>query len=180
MKELLEKVDSVFIIVDLWSNRLMKEFLGMTCPTFTNLECNRFRGEHNGENIAQNYEELISFYKLKGKVIHIVTDNASNMLKAFRLPGFDVLIADELDSEPSDEEDEVDIQSVDVTNSLSYLPEHDSCFIHTLQLVVKDGFKQAGIINKVLAKTANIVSHVRRSIHANDILEGKKGCKQRW
>ena len=66
---------------------------------------------------------------------------------------------------------------MDVTNSLIYLPEHDSCFIHTLQLVVKDGFKQAGMINKVLA---NIVSYVRRSIHANNILEGKKGCKQRW
>ena len=96
------------------------------------------------------------------------------MLKAFRLPGFDVLIADELDSEPSDEEDEEDIQSVDVTNSLIYLPEHDSCFIHTLQLVVKGGFKQEGMIKKVLAKTANIVSYVRRSIHGNDILEGEK------
>ena len=62
--------------------------------------CNRIRGEHNAENIALNYEELISFYKLKGKVTHNVTDYALNMLKAFRLPGFDVLIADELDSEP--------------------------------------------------------------------------------
>ena len=114
MKELLEKVDSVSITVDLWSNRLMKGFLGITCHFIFDwslrsliLGCNRFRGEHNAENIAQNYEELISFYKLKGKVTHIVTDNASNMLKAFRLPGFSVLIADELDSEPSDEEDEV-------------------------------------------------------------------------
>ena len=90
----------------------------------------------------------------------------------------DVLIADELDSENSDEEDEGDIQSVDLTNSLIYLPEHDSCFIHTLQLVVKDGFKQAGMINKVLAKTANIVSYVRRSIHANDILEGGKAASK--
>ena len=176
MQKLLEKVDSLSITVDLWSNRLMKEFLGITCHFIFDwslrsliLGCNRFRGEHNAENIAHNYEELISFYKLKGKVTHIVTDSASNMLKAFRLPSFDVLIADELDSEPSDEVDEGDIQSVDLTNSLIYLPEHDSCFINTLQLVVKDGFKQAGMINKVLANTANIVSYVRRSIHANDI-----------
>ena len=162
MKELLEKVDSVSITVDLWSNRLMKGFLGITCHFIFDwslrsliLGCNRFCGEHNAENIAQNYEELISFYKLKGKVTHIVTDNASNMLKAFRLAVFGVLIADELDSEPSDEEDEGDIQSVDVTNSLIYLPEHDSCFIHTLQLVVKDGFKQAGMINKARLDSVN-------------------------
>ena len=91
MKELLEKVDSVSITVDLWSNRQMKGFLGITCHFIFDwslrsliLGCNRFRGENNAENIAQNYEELISFYKLKGKVTHIVTDNASNMLKAFR------------------------------------------------------------------------------------------------
>ena len=91
----------------------MKGFLGITCHFIFDwslrsliLGFNRFRGEHNAENIAQNYEELISFYKLKGKVTHIVTVNASNMLKAFRLPGFGVLIADELDSEPSNEEDE--------------------------------------------------------------------------
>ena len=42
------------------------------------------------------------------------------------------------------------------------------------QLVVKDGFKQAGMINKVLAKNVNIVSYVWRSIRANDILEGEK------
>ena len=148
MKELLEKVDSVSITVDMWSNRLMNGFLGITCHFIFDwslcsliLGCDRFRGEHNAENIAQNYEELIWFYKLKGKVTHIVTDNTSNMLKAFRLPGFDVFIADELDSEPSDEEDEGDIQSVAITNSLIYLPEHDSCFIHTLQLVVKMDFK---------------------------------------
>ena len=50
MKELLEKVDSVSIKVDLWSNRLMKGFLGITCHFIFDwslrsliLGCKRFR-----------------------------------------------------------------------------------------------------------------------------------------
>ena len=41
-------------------------------------------------------------------------------------------------------------------------------------MVVKDGFKEAGTVNKVLAKAANIVSYVRKSTYASDILEGEK------
>ena len=61
--------------------------------------------------------------------------------------------------------------------------EHDSCFAHILQLV-KDGskeagaingFKEAGAINKVIAKASSIyiVSHVRRSTHATEVLDGE-------
>ena len=45
---------------------------------------------------------------------------------------------------------------------------------HTLQLMVKDGFKNSRGINKVLAKAANIVSYVRKSTKASEILEGEK------
>ena len=55
-----------------------------------------------------------------------------------------------------------------------YLPQHDSCFAHTIQLVAKDGFKNAKAINKVLAKAASIVSYVRKSVNASEILEGER------
>ena len=54
-----------------------------------------------------------------------------------------------------------------------YVNEHVSCFAYTLQLVIKDGFKQAGI-NKVLTKTSAIMMHVRKSIHASELLEREK------
>ena len=41
--------------------------------------------------------------------------------------------------------------------------EQVSCFAHTLQLLIKNGFKLAAGINNVLAKTTIIVMHVRKS-----------------
>ena len=60
-----------------------------------------------------------------------------------------------------------------------FLPEHDPCFAHSIQLVVKDGFKDARGINKVLSKAASIVSYVRKSIRATEILEGEKRLQAR-
>ena len=45
------------------------------------------------------------------------------------------------------------------------LNQHIPYFAHVLQLVIKDGFKQAANINKALNKASSIVSHVRKSIH---------------
>ena len=54
------------------------------------------------------------------------------------------------------------------------LSKHLPCFAHTLQLVIHDGFKQAGSIGKVIAKASKIVSRVRHSTHVSDILEGER------
>ena len=51
--------------------------------------------------------------------------------------------------------------------------EHDPCFAHTIQLVVKDGLKDAGQLNKVLGKVSNLVAHVRRSCVATKALEAE-------
>ena len=39
---------------------------------------------------------------------------------------------------------------------------------------VKDAFKQASSINKVLNKVSTIVKHVRKSVNASEILESEK------
>ena len=44
-------------------------------------------------------------------------------------------------------------------------------------LVIKDDFKQAGSINKLLSKVSAIVSHVTRSIHAAKVLESERRLK---
>ena len=78
----------------MWSNRQMRSYLGMTAHCIIDwkmhsfmLACKRFTGRHTADNILQEYEE-ISFYNIPDKVSDIVTDNASNMMCTFSLPGF--------------------------------------------------------------------------------------------
>ena len=52
-----------------------------------------------------------------------------------------------------------------------YLPSHDSCYAHTVQLVVKDGLKEADTIKAVIAKASSIVGWVRRSTINTEMLE---------
>ncbi len=97
-------------------------------------------------------------------------------MKAFTLPGFE----EPEDSSPGSDDLESETeycskpQDITVDDIPSYAAEQDTCFAYTLQLVIKDGLRQAGPITKVLGKASNIVSHVRRSIHASEILEGEK------
>lgn len=99
------------------------------------------------------------------------------MIKAFSLPRFSAQPEDDSDDD-SELEDEFEASSVlpadiydDITN------EHIPCFAHTMQLAIKDVFKQASSINKVLSKASGIVSHVKKSIHSSEILESEKRLK---
>jgi len=42
-----------------------------------------FRDSHTGQNIAKTIERCLQKYRLREKVHYIITDNASNMRKAF-------------------------------------------------------------------------------------------------
>lgn len=75
----------------------MRAFIGITAHFILNwkmknvmLSCNRFRGSHIGERIRQQYDEAVATYGIADKVSEVVSDNASNMLKAFSMPGVDV------------------------------------------------------------------------------------------
>ena len=56
---------------------------------------------------------------------------------------------------------------------MTFMQQHAPCFAHTLQLVIKDGFKQAPNINKVMKKATAIVSYVHKSISASEALESE-------
>ena len=179
---MLSKADSkICVTIDLWSSRQMRSYYGVTGHFITDwtlysvmLACTRFSGSHTGDAIADKFQDVTSSFEISEKISHVVTDNASNMLKAFSLPGFEDCHDNTDEGDDSDNEDgadDTDTEPEEDPTMYAYIQQHLSCFAHTLQLVIKDGFKQAGAINKVLAKASAIVAHVRKSIHASEMLE---------
>lgn len=79
-------------------------------------------------------------FDIANKTTAVVSDNATNMVKAFSIPGFELNeICSENDNSDSDDEcsetdDTTTESSIDVC-----LPKHVRGFAHTLQLVVKKG-----------------------------------------
>ena len=150
--KLLESATQVSVTLDLWSNRQMQSFIGIIAHFVCNwklqsamLSCSRFKGRHTGESIFQEYETTMETFNISSKVKHVITDHASNMLKAFNLPGYE---EEEEEEDTDDDDEDIDSTSVDdYSASLDILPvEHHGCFSHALQLVIKDGFKKAGQI----------------------------------
>lgn len=151
------------------------------------LACKRFRGRHPAMNIVQEYEETVQCFDLGAKIGTIVTDNASKMVAAFNLPGFPMAKTPASpDSESEGEEEDLTAEPETDPDMYEVLPaERTPCFAHTLQLVVKDGLKEAGQVNRVIGKTAKLVSFIHKSTClATDILEGERhvetDCQTRW
>ena len=97
-----QNCQTVSITVDIWSDRKMRSFLGVTAhvviqekeahllKSFT-LACEQFVGRHSGENIAAAFEKIVQQFEIKNKITYIITDNAANMKKAFHtcFPSFE-------------------------------------------------------------------------------------------
>ena len=120
----LQLTKSVSLTIDIWSSRDMRSYIGITCHFVMDykicslmLSCNRFRGTHSAEHIRAKYAEIITAFELHGKVASIITDNASNMLKAFvSLPGMAPIAAIDGTEADVDYED-VDLDELEDTDS---------------------------------------------------------------
>ena len=133
------------------------------------LSCSQLQGRHTAENIISEFEEVVTHYEISDKVFRVVTDNGSNVKKAFLetidLPEF--MVEGDSEDEDRDIEEEGDdfgdsSDGSKVDEKLS-LPQRVPCFAHTLQLCVKDGLKASSPIAAVLHKAGRIVSHCRKS-----------------
>ncbi|XP_048867862.1 E3 SUMO-protein ligase ZBED1-like isoform X4 [Brienomyrus brachyistius] len=184
----MQSAADICLTVDLWSNRSMRSFFAMTSHFISDFElqnvmlsCRRFKGRHSADNICGVYEDILSTYGIKNKVSFIVTDNASNILKAFTLfPPMAVV-----DDEEEMEQDAVsDLHVVNIDEEMMYFPpERSPCFVHTLQLVVRDALDQVGSIKNVLDKIQKLVSFCHKSPVATEILGDYKLCHSnvaRW
>ncbi|KAK2152952.1 hypothetical protein LSH36_313g00004 [Paralvinella palmiformis] len=135
-KQQLKQTQSVCLITDLCQ---MKSFIGVTghfihdwSKHSITLASKRVKGCSTFENIHQQYEKIVTSFDITHKISHIITDNASNIIKAFNfyLPGFTGeynKVSDANTDNGSDEDDALDSASIDRTVYEQIL-ERDPCY----------------------------------------------------
>ncbi|XP_063846812.1 uncharacterized protein LOC135092289 [Scylla paramamosain] len=170
-------VGYVCVTLDLCTNRQMRSCTGITCHFNDNfqlqatlLACTRFKGSHTAQKIHATFTEIITSFNLQTKILTIVTDSGTTVLKALvTLPGVDDADTNQ-DSEGEEEDDTFHIPDNN-DNLLHLLPGHVRCFVHTLQTTVKDGLQEAGPVSGVTGKASRLASHVRHSALPSDIVQ---------
>lgn len=199
---------NVCTTADMWSCA-KKSYLGITAhyinPTTLEreslaLSCRRFLGQHTHDMIAMHVDEVHAEYGISHKVSLTITDNASNMKKAFEKFGISTLIdPDSIDTdlnefmdilhEEEDEEGEKDEEAIEIDSSadsedsfeiidLPYLPNRESCACHTLNLISttdsdikpKEDRKYANLHEKVFGKLSSLWNRSSRSDSAHEQL----------
>ncbi|CAF1444839.1 unnamed protein product [Didymodactylos carnosus] len=145
----------------------------------------KVESSHTGDKLLKEYEAIMAQYDIEQKVVRLVTDNASNNIKAFGsliVPGFEPYFEESSD-ERSDEEDEEEEERIGddretnsneindwcdtlfVSEELLRLP----CYIHTLQLVVSDGLKESFCIKAAISKVSSIAKFSHKNGTANTV-----------
>jgi len=206
---------------DIWSS-CHRSYMGMTVHWITDdlgrrsaaLACRRFSGAHTYDRIAEVINEVHSSFSLPlAKITSTVTDNASNFNKAFvtfTAPSKEEQ-HDSTDEEFEDENDVADseglsddVEPIEITNILSnpdddcdsdlYLPPHNKCVAHTLNLIASNDAEKAlknSAYSKIhhgsFGKCQGLWNAVHRSTKAADAVKticGSKGllfpCPTRW
>ena len=175
----LEAQASVALTTDLWSDRRLRSFLGVTAhiacgdkDSYTLksflLDCRRFTGKHCGERIAAEFDEIVEEYHISNKISFILTDNASNMKRAFKLRLPD---SEQPESDSDDLDDEMMWEDVEDFEQPWSSGERLSCFAHSLQLVVSDGMKEVKAISRAIAKATKFTTLLHSSSKFRDIFE---------
>ncbi|CAF0833256.1 unnamed protein product [Brachionus calyciflorus] len=88
---LLQKCESACLLLDLWTDRRHRTYIGINChvidPDWESktvlLYCRRFKGAHLSETINEIFNSACVEFGLSDKLHTIITDNAANMYAAF-------------------------------------------------------------------------------------------------
>ena len=151
LKSHLSDVSSVCTTADIWTVN-NRSYMGMTAHYIkagtteeisrvsVALTCRRFWGSHTLEHIAKLISDIHLYYGLTvEKISATVTNNASNFGKAFR-----EYLAPVEDEEQHHENDYNDTDVVSIEGVLAddasetsdiFLPHHETCFSHSLNLL---------------------------------------------
>lgn len=123
------------------------------------LACRRFGGIHSADRIAPLITEINNDFNLDhSNVVATITDNGSNFIKAFKEYGVQPMAVSaegEVVDDPDVEEDVAQFHEI-----TSYLPSHERCASHTLNLLASTDFNKVLQTNKELYQRHNQVSTV--------------------
>lgn len=209
----LSNAQKVNLCADIWTKKGMSSsYLGVTAHFFSQRDHRRHRvtlavkrmsHPHNAESIRELIDEVLKEWSIPlSQVGAVITDNGSNMVKAFQQQCFangedeeDAEEEDESDSWKEFDETESDTITDDEEDFVAREFEHDmafkffgkrlSCFAHTLQLVVLKFNKELSC-KEVLKKVCALVKKVKKSSKATEKLLSlchKKlvgNCPTRW
>lgn len=196
----------IHLCTDIWSKKgLSSSYLGITAHFFSSkdnachhilLSMKRMPHPHSGENIRNLVMKCLEEWDISPQAINVVvTDNGSNVVKAFRndchhasnttnvnesqqdieesdddLSSEDGEFRDENNEEEimdlSNREDDFDICEEDHTIAFQSYFKRISCFAHTLQLVVN----KFNSCSRVISRTKSLIKKVNKSSKATEKL----------
>ncbi|KAL4083894.1 hypothetical protein QTP88_029210 [Uroleucon formosanum] len=178
VKITLEKVKYLCTTADVWS--AIRSFMGVTVHWIDEeslgrktaiLACRRFRGAHTYDRIADILHNIYYKYNLDvNKVIATITDNGSNMVKAFKVFGVKMSYFGEMThnhdtNEYNSDSSDISVQSREYNDSFEnenekIISRYIRCCAHTLSLcatsdimkTIKKSPRLQEIHNKVMNK----------------------------
>lgn len=189
LKTQLSNTDHVSVTVDIWSDRKMRGFLGVTVHWIEKeaeriqlksnlLSCERFKGSHTAEKICDQFEAICDEYNIKDKLDYIITDNAANMRKAFTVCFPSEQEDDDVDGDHLDDPElwcDLTLEDQLTVDAALAKKQRLQCFAHTLQLVVGDGLKETKMVSPSLSKLSKLSSLLHTSTTFKDAFDAEFG-----
>jgi len=204
LEQLLQQARRITISLDGWTKKgLAVSYLGISACFFEAtsgkarhfiLDLMELKHPHTGEALHRCLEQSLSRWKIpERKILLIVSDNGSNMVKAvkllqskFRSDNSEINqdVMEEMDDDDDEEEEDSEEPEADVLQLPSHVPfRRMPCMAHTLQLLIKPVYAH---FQNVLSKARHVVGKIRKSSVAMEKLVSRCGkivvsdCTTRW
>ncbi|CAF1575057.1 unnamed protein product [Didymodactylos carnosus] len=196
LQEFCNTAQFISLTLDIWTDRRMRSFFAVTGHAIINGDFKSYvlsflpmQGIHTGDALFAEFENVVSTYSIRDKLVRIVTDNASNNIKAFEqlfVPGFEVYFEPDEDGvdhlSEGDEEAVKSNKDADAAGLSTIEKSFDTatsdagglripCFPHTLELVVRDDLNNSNCAKYSLSKVAKIAKLSHNSTKFSEQLE---------
>ena len=202
IQEFIADAQKITLCADIWTKKGMtSSYLGITGHFFCRLDQRKhivtlavrnLPHPHNAEHIRSTVDTVLGEWNIPlMKVMAVVTDNGSNMVKAFR----EMVVTDDEEEEAeaedeakftSDDEDNADFVEKEIDHEITFkfYCKRLGCFSHTLQLVMLKFSERS--FKPFLKKVHTLIGKVNKSSRATEALISKcrkklvRDCPTRW
>ena len=191
---MLNQIDHLSVTVDIWCDRRGKAFFGVMGhffdvdfkPHTVLLRFIRLKGKHTAENIRNVTKDILEELEISRKIYRVITDNASNMIKAYKfgltsceennLDNSVVIVGSDENSMNSSSTDVCDFENeLTITDPIQEEAEETNrrlpCFARSLQLAIRDGLSNVPYLSETLVKCKQLSQKSHKSTKAADILD---------